>query len=255
MAFDVSKQVAGLLATTREVVSSAENHGPIIVDPLKTELGNYTSTENLDLSHLLTTLTAYFNAKASALRDADIALAQERADDPQFREKRDSAIASANKVITKVKSVLNETALLAYGLSSRTPDSPDAIINYIRKIIAMLKEKPEVVSTETGNEDEFVKVDVGSMINLLTKCADNIEQALSDVKREERELQAAIDFRDLKLKEWKDAYIPVASILSGLYQLGGKSDLADKIRPTVRNSSGGEVVNPKPDVSPNESNT
>jgi hypothetical protein len=255
MAIDVSKQVAGLLAVTREVVSSTENHGPLIVDPLKTELGNYTSTEGFDPSVFITILKAYLNSKASALRDADIALAQERADDPQFRDKRDSAIASANKVVTKVKSVLNESALIAFGLSSKTPDAPDAVINYIRKIIALLKVKPEAVNTESGDEDEFVTVNVETMINSLTKCADNIELALSDVKREERELQAAIDFRDLKLKEWKDAYIPVASILSGLYQLGGKSDLADRIRPTVRKSSGGEVVEPEPDVAPADNKT
>jgi hypothetical protein len=255
MALDVSKQVAAILATTRDVVSSVENHGPLIVNPLKAELGKYTQADEFDPALLFSTLTAYFNAKASALRDADIALAQERADDPEFREKRDSSIASANKIITRVKSVLTETALLAYGLSSRTPETPDAVINYIRKIVAMLKDKPEVVNTETANEDDFVKVDVNAMINSLTKCADNIEQALSDVKREERELQAAIDLRDVKLKEWKDAYIPVASIFSGLYQLGGKSDLADKIRPTIRKSSGGEIVEPEPAPAPADSNS
>jgi hypothetical protein len=72
-------------------------------------------------------------------------------------------------------------------------------------------------------------------------------KSLDDVKLEERELQAAINFRGQKSDEWKNGYYAVASILSGLYQLGGKSDLADKIRPTVRKSSGGDVVAPEPD--------
>jgi hypothetical protein len=92
-------------------------------------------------------------------------------------------------------------------------------------------------------------VDVATMIQSLEKCINNLVKSLDDVKLEERELQAAINFRDQKSDEWKTGYYAVASIISGLYLLGGRSDLAEKIRPTVRKSAS-DVVVPEPDPAP-----
>jgi|GEM_PF-2767807 hypothetical protein len=58
------------------------------------------------------------------------------------------------------------------------------------------------------------------------------------VKREEREVQASLENREQKISEWKNAYVGVASILAGFYQLAGRIDLADRIRPTVRKTTG-----------------
>ncbi|NLL14852.1 MAG: hypothetical protein GX267_15720 [Fibrobacter sp.] len=43
---------------------------------------------------------------------------------------------------------------------------------------------------------------------------------------------------DQKIAEWKNSNVGVASILAGFYQLAGSIDLADRIRPTVRKTTG-----------------
>lgn len=246
MAIDVSKQVANYLAQTREVVSSVEIHGPQLVDPLLKELAKFASVAGFDPAIIFKICVDYLNGLANAMRDADIALAQERNDDPEIRDKRDNSIASMLKTITKAKSVLNESALLAYGLSSRTPVTPDAVVNYGKKIIALIKEKPEVVNEKAADEEDFVKVDVDSMIQKLTKGVTDIDQALTDVKREERELQAAINFRDEKMEEWKNGFFSVAPFLASLYQLAGNTEQADRIRPAMPRKSSKEEPEPEP---------
>lgn len=254
MALDVSKQVAAELALTREVLSSIKSHWPLIIEPLKDELSKYSSLEGFDPEIFLKIITGYFNGTADTLRAADIALANERDDDPEFRGKRDDAIDATNQILSKIKAVLNESSLIALGLSGKTPETPDSLISYSQKALTALKGKPEIVKSVSDGEDDFVKVDIATMIQSLEKCISNLVKSLDDVKVEERELQVALNFRNQKEDEWKNAYYAVASILSGLYLLGGKSDLADKIRPTARRSSGGNVVNPEPDPAPADSN-
>jgi hypothetical protein len=244
MANDVSKQVANCIAMTREVVSSVEHHGSIIIGPLKEVLQKHTSVE-IDVAGLLSAVTGCLNSAVTELQDADIALATERTDDPGFRDKRDNALALMTKSITRVKSVLPAGTLAGYGLSGTTPENPDTLINYARKIVTLIKENPQSINVE-NNDGIIVQINTESIISTLTNCIDTLSLALGDVKREERELQAALELRDAKLAEWKTTYVGSTSVVSGLYQLAGKNDLADRIRPTVRKSSGsGEVVEEK----------
>ncbi len=235
MALDVSKQVANHIATARTVVSSVEHHSSIIIDPLEQELKKFSSVVT-NFSELFLGLTAYLNGITQVMQNADIALAQERADDPQYREKRDAAIQGLTKLISRVKSVLPDALMAQYGLDGTAPTSSDGLINYGLKILGLVKEKPELINT---TEDGFsIQVNVDSIIESLTGSIKNLTDSLLDVKREEREAQASLENRDKKIAEWKGAYVAVASILAGFYQLAGRVDLADRIRPTVRKTTG-----------------
>jgi hypothetical protein len=234
VALDVSKQVANHIATARTVLSSVEHHGPIVIGPLEQELKKYVPVAT-NFSELFQGLSTYLNEVTQNMQNADIALAQERADDPQYREKRDNAVQELTKTISRVKEILPDSHLSQYGLDGTPPSSPDGLINYGLKIIGLLKEKPELLNPP---EYSFIQFNVDFVIEYLTACINNLSESLIDVKREEREAQATLENRDQKIAEWKSAYVGVASILAGFYQLAGRIDLADRIRPTVRKTSG-----------------
>jgi hypothetical protein len=104
MALDVSKQVANHIATSRTVISSVEHHGPIVIGPLEQELKKY-FPEGTNLSGIFQGLAAYLRDVTQNMQNADIALAQERADDPHYREKRDKSVQNLTKLISRIKDV------------------------------------------------------------------------------------------------------------------------------------------------------
>lgn len=244
MALDVSKQVANSLAQTREVVSSIENHGPLIIEPLLTKLSKYASTDKFSPADFFKMLIDYLNGTANALREADIALALERSDDPKFRDIRDSLISSLIQTISKARAVLNESALLAYGISGKTPDTPDALISYGRKIVTLIKEKPEAVNDKPTDGDSFVTVNTESMIQTIKKGIDAIELALNDVKREERNSQAAMEQRDKLQVDWKTGVTCAVSFMENFCQMADKNELGDRIRSSSKKSSSEEPAGP-----------
>jgi len=235
VALDVSKQVANHIATARTVVSSVEHHGSIVIGPLEQELKKYVPVTT-NFSELFQGLSTYLKEVTQNMQNADIALAQERADDPQYRETRDKAIQDLTRLISRSKSVIPDSLMVQYGVYGTTPYNPDELINYSLKILGLLKENPDSVNT---TEDGFsVHIDVDSMIKVLTDSVNTLSNSLVNIKREEREAQASLENRNKKIAEWKNAYVGVASILSGFYQLAARVDLADKIRPTIRKTAG-----------------
>jgi len=235
VALDVSKQVANHIATARTVLSSVEHHGPIVIGPLEQELKKYVPVAT-NFSELFQGLSTYLNEVTQNMQNADIALAQERADDPQYREKRDNAVQELTRYISRAKSVIPDALLVQYGVNGTTPYNHDELINYSLKFMGLLKENPDAVNI---TEDGFsVHIDVDSMIKVITDSTNTLSNSLVNIKREEREAQASLENRNQKIAEWKNAYVGVASILSGFYQLAARVDLADRIRPTVRKTAG-----------------
>lgn len=77
------------------------------------------------------------------------------------------------------------------------------------------------------------------------KAADALDAAVAPLREvmqgmlvDERENEAALTARDRAIAEWAIIYQGVANMLSGLYRLAGRDDLADRIRPTVRRAEG-----------------
>ncbi|MBI2378141.1 MAG: hypothetical protein HYV07_29335 [Deltaproteobacteria bacterium] len=47
--------------------------------------------------------------------------------------------------------------------------------------------------------------------------------------------------RDRAVEAWVECYQRVATTLEGLFRLGGRADLADRVRPTARAAAGEEA--------------
>lgn len=91
-----------------------------------------------------------------------------------------------------------------------------------------------------------VKVDGKLLGQTLRVAAEQLEEALADVRREERELQLTQKRRNETMATWNARYPGVADVATGLFELAGRGDLADLVRPTARRRAGlteeGDVV-------------
>jgi hypothetical protein len=85
------------------------------------------------------------------------------------------------------------------------------------------------------------------MASALRSEVDSFRAALADVSREERQYQLALSKREQCAARWSSVYPGVAEALGAFYQLAGRSDLAEYVRPTARRRAG----QPEPiDVAP-----
>ena len=105
---------------------------------------------------------------------------------------------------------------------------------------------PGIPRTADGRPDlrapapitEGVRVDLGVLAAGLESRASRLDDALSSVRREEREAQSSLSSRDQAFARWERTYAGVAEVLTGLCTLAGLDDLAAKVRPTARRRAG-----------------
>ncbi|HEX2956927.1 MAG TPA: hypothetical protein VHO70_08840 [Chitinispirillaceae bacterium] len=80
---------------------------------------------------------------------------------------------------------------------------------------------------------------------------------LRNIKREEKELELAVKDRDISITNWQKVFSASATIFAEILKLGGRNDLAERVRPTARRVSGTEEppVEPETPVTPNVNST
>lgn len=178
------------------------------------------------------------------LEKAEHDYASEQADDPPIRKKRDDASADLGARWSEVKGHLirrfGDAAPREYGMEGELPATPDALAKQAANAVKLLRAKPRTHASKLG---EFTT----------TAAADHLEEAqtalsnaLTGVTTETKELQDALGIRDTAATEWTNVYQSCATLLEGYLRLGGRTDLADRVRPTIRRASGLEVTPPEP---------
>jgi hypothetical protein len=83
-----------------------------------------------------------------------------------------------------------------------------------------------------------VSVDPIAMADSLATHAEALRTTLGDVKREEREAQLTLQRRNAATTAWNATYQRVADTRTGLFELAGRTELADRVRPTARRRAG-----------------
>lgn len=185
-------------------------------------------------------------AANTRLETAENEYAHEQSDDPPLRKKRDDAAAELGQRWSDVKSQLvrrfGPTAPREYGLEGDLPATPDALARQTANAVKLLRAKPRTHASRLG---EFTT----------TGAADHLEEAesilsatLTAVTTETKELQDALGRRDAAATDWTSVYQACATLLEGYLRLGGRTDLADRVRPTIRRASGLEPTPPPTDA-------
>src|SRR4051812_37717414 len=122
---DVTKMVSDRTAISRTVLSSLEVHGAEVAAGLEKRLFPDGVPKHLTVAAVIEAFGGALGRAVTEMTEADIANAQEIADDDAPRLARDAAIASVRDQLIGIRgtlsSVFGPAILKAYGLSGETP--------------------------------------------------------------------------------------------------------------------------------------
>ncbi|MRG97220.1 hypothetical protein [Polyangium spumosum] len=246
----LSEQVQNQIRVSERVAASARTHGPAISPILAAYAEEVQGPETKATVEAFQTvfgvLADGLDRRTAALRETELALAGERADDGPVRATRDQKAAALTALLSQLRRAVDDhlgaDALATYGLATESPRVPAKLLQYGINVARQLGEFPRSVVSPLGTTfDTKLALDV-----LKTHCKE-LEAAVADDHREARELETALAARNRATAAWSDTYQGTASSLEGLYRLAGYRDLAEKVRPTHRKLRG-EEEGPELDV-------
>lgn len=235
---DVSKLVSDRIAITRTLTSAVSVHGNETAAAIERALFPHGSPPGFQMCVFLQALGALAQRSVDELSAANQAHATELADDAEPRASRDSAKDELRARMIGIRSTLSgvygAAILSAYGLSGETPSEAEHLIEAACTTERLLRNRP---LTEAPKQ-EGVSVDPKTLADSLKARVDALRTALGDVRREEREAQVTLQRRNTATAAWNGVYQGVADTLTGLFELAGKGELADRVRPTARRRAG-----------------
>ena len=165
-------------------------------------------------------------------------------DVPNVRASRDTAIAEVRGCLSDFQDLLRgtygEIVLNTFGLDADIPVNADLLIAFANNVINLLRTKPLNLNVKAGRQP----LDPITLSDVLSRNVSQLKDALDNVKKEERNYQFALKDRDKNLANWQTVYTSIASIASSLFQLGGRKDLAERVRPTTRKQAGSTDESP-----------
>lgn len=243
---EVSKRVANCEAAARTVTSSAELHGPEVAAQLAQLLFPDGAPEPLTMAGLIQALGQSLERSTKALHEADIALANEIADDEKYRDDRDAATLTVRQDLIDASDLVRSTYgaehLVTYGLQGETPRASDLLHNHGVNVERLLRQTPMPATPKPGRP----AIDAAALADALRAHLDELKGTLGDVERESREYQTALTARDAELVDQQRIYQGVTEVLTGLFTLASRADLAARVRPSTRRRTGAAPVEEPP---------
>jgi hypothetical protein len=231
MSNKIGKTIENRIGWGRWVAASVDTH----LDGIAGQLSGRGDMNKTEWKHFLEGQRDEMKAANEALFEAESDLAQERADDPDYREARDLAAATMYEAIVKARSLMEAVGAgqsVRFGMDGTVPQVPSSLLSFARNAVDSLRGSGESLGT-LG-----LDVDTTALADKLQPTLDGLTDAVDDMAREEREAEAALVARNKVLEDWERTYRAVARILEGAYRMADEDELADRIRPTMRRASG-----------------
>lgn len=245
----VSRMVADRVAITNTVGSAIKIHGPEIIDTVEKTLFPNGVPNNLKVSDVLIALGAHLDRTTAALVQTDRDHTVELADDDGARQSRDERGVDLKDLLGALRSNLirnyGSGAAGAYGLGVTLPDDASELLLLAGNVENLLRTRP---LTEPP-KNKSLKVDPILAADDVRDAADALRTALEGVEREKREAQLTLGAKNDAMNAWGAAYPAVADGAAAFFALGGRADLAQRVRPTARRRVGlpdEETTNPTP---------
>lgn len=237
----LSKAVSNRQWFAEHVITTMEVHAPGCIGEAERQLSDPENPEaTVDLNPLVNGLTFCLKNVTRKMAETDLFVGEEIADDPQYRESRDSEQAALRSEYISIKdllsSVFGDSIVSKYGLNGETPTNTELLLPASKNVSILLKKNPLPVPLKKG----IPQIDSAALALNLDEKIDRLEAALRNVKREEKELELAVRDRDISIVAWQKIYSSSAIIFAEILKLGGRNDLAERVRPTARKLSGSE---------------
>ncbi|HRI64079.1 MAG TPA: hypothetical protein PK156_07570 [Polyangium sp.] len=233
-----SKLIADRIAILRTVGTALHVHGPEIVADLEKLLFPNGTPPNLDTQGFLAALENVLIRYRDELVAADAAHVAELADDGGYRAKREASIQELRNYLSSLRDVIvrnyNAEVATAYNLSGPLTEDAQALLNTAQNAARLLRSRP---LTEVPR-NKSLKLDPILAAEDLEAHSAALQQSLNDVEREKREAQMTLSAKEVQIARWPVVYSGTADATAALFVLGGRPELAEKVRPTARRRAG-----------------
>lgn len=238
----MSVQVQNRSANAAHVVSSLDEHQETVVQGLLARNASLPPDRRINeeiLRVFLRWLAATLESKTASMVAAEMAYVDEQADDPAVRVRRDEATSVLSLCMTRVRSsvsaVLGDPGLATYGMVEQVPRTPAELSDYARVAMNLFLGHPRQQGDGIGGT-----FDTTVLAATILGALSPLDQALRDLRAEQRQLEGAMLRRDAEVSEWQEVYVHGATTFSSLYRIAGHPGLAARVRPTSRRTEGRE---------------
>jgi hypothetical protein len=230
--------VADRVAITNTVVTAIHVHGPEIFPIVEKALFPAGPPNNLKVADVITAFGAHLERTTTSLVNTDRAHTTELADDDGIREERDERTVDLKDLLSTLRSNLirNYGAIVAgaYALGAALPDDAPALLLLAGNVENLLRTRALV---EPG-KNQSLKINAVLAADDVKNSAAALRTALGDVEREKREAQLTQGAKNEAMATWGATYPAVADGAAAFFALGGRPDLAQRVRPTARRRAG-----------------
>jgi hypothetical protein len=137
----------------------------------------------------------------------------------------------------------------AYGLGATLPNDASGLLLLAGNVEHLLRSRPLTESAK----NQSLKIDATLAANDVRDCAAALHTALGNVEQEKREAQLTQGAKNDAMATWAQTYPAIADGAAAFFALAGRTDLAQRVRPTARRRAGlpdEEVVPPAPTAPP-----
>ena len=238
MSNTVSKAIADRVAINNTVISAINTHGPEFIPKLEQELFPNGLPATLNTEGFVFAFRDLLVRQNQTLIQVDLTHAGELSDDDQYRIVRDEATATLRQLASIVRANLHSGYGLgiasAYGMKEAMPEDLLTLVAYAQNAAKLLASRP--LSEPCKFSSMAVNAPAASADLYAASAA--LKTALEDVERERREAQVTLSAKNQALAGWPSRYQDVANATMAFCGIGGRADLAERVKPTTRRRAG-----------------
>lgn len=230
-----SKAVVDRQRAAGDIRASAETHAQQVAQGVERALMPFArpGKSNLGVVELVSLLSRSLGAASDALVAADQTHLAELGDDGPVRAARDQVASRLRERLVVTREILlglyGGEAVRALGFDSGTPEEPLALARFAQGVLEKLGKSALPKSRVAG-----ARFDAAEAATELRALHAELERALQGVDLEAREAEATLVRKQAALDDYDARFTAVATVLEGLYRLAGLTELAGRLRPSVR---------------------
>jgi hypothetical protein len=249
MKYKPSRMVSDRNAISNTVLAAINVHSPEVVATIEEALFPDGPPKDLTVSGLFSAIGALLARRTDALAKADLEHALELADDDPYRRAKEEKIADMRgyfaALTSSFDSLYGPKVAAVYGLGAAPPEDAPALLTMARTVEHLLRTRP---LTEAPKR-KGMTVDPIALADNVKMVAAELSAAVDDVERERREAQLTQNKKNEAMAGWSHGYQGAADLVTALFALANRQDLAERVRPTARRRAGlPEVEDTPPDA-------
>jgi hypothetical protein len=225
---------------------------PVITERLAPFLPEAATMPDFEL--VLQLIGSLLGWSSDRLMTLDKAQIDELANDVEARLARDDAAAEVREILVMGR----QTSLGLFGpprtvqifpIRGATAEQPDVLWRQAEHTLSRLRDPDFVLPVRTTGSIQFDPAEYAAELEPATT---RLRDALEAVKLNQRQAEWTVGLKSEGMEEHDQVFRGCTRILSGFFVLGGRRDLAERVRPSVRRRRQPEETAPPADGEPGD---